>query len=688
MARALIRDISCVFLPAFRCNYSSSTINLPLSHQILTCLNSQWLKKNKIKELYAILITSGRVKIPFFGCKLLKFSFQFGDLRDALWVFHSIDFPNIVCVNNVIKAYSGSCLPLEGVRFYFEMLKSGVFPNSYTFPPLLNCCAKEGSSRIGEMCHSQVIKNGFDGVVQIQSSLIHMYDCCGVNEVALKVFDVMPERDLMSCSDGFVKDGDFSDIVYFNNAIKAYSGSILPLKGLRIYFEMLKSGVFPNSYTFPPLLNCCAKEGSSRIGEMCHGQVIKNGFDGVMHIQSSLINMYACCGVIEVALKVFDLMLERDVVSWNSICDGFVKVGNLRTAHNLFDSMPERNVVSWNIMMTGYLERLNPGYVLILYRQMRESGLLENDTTMVNVLAACGRSARWKEGASVHGFLVRRLWNLSLIMNTALIDMYSKCKKVEVARSIFDGLLQRNLVCWNSMILGHCLNGNPNDGIHLFEDMIYKMKLDVEAVGHRYVHVGGRHRVLPDEITYVGVICACTRAGLLEEGRFYFDQMENLFGIKPNFAHYWCMANLLASKGLVQEALDTVKKVNEFVVDVSSESLLWASLFGSCRFQGDLSIAEQVAKTLIELEPQNTMCYALLLNIYAAAGRWEDADEVKELMYKREAGKVYGGSLVDLIEIVHNFRLGDGKEYALEITKLVIGGEAVDVQESKTECQT
>ncbi|KNA17154.1 hypothetical protein SOVF_082750 [Spinacia oleracea] len=558
MARALVRGISCLFLPTFRRYHSSSSSNnLPFSHQILTCLKSQWLKTKKIKQIYAILITSGRVKIPFFGSKLLKFSSQIGDLRDTLWVFNSIDFPDIVCYNTVIKAYSGSLFPSNGVKFYFEMLKSGVFPNSYTFPPLLGCCAKVGSCRTGEVCHGQLIKNGFDGVMQIQNSLIHMY---------------------------------------------------------------------------------------------------------------------ASCRVIELALKVFDVMLERDLVSWNSISDAFVKVGDMNTAHKLFDAMPEKNVVSWNIMMTGYLERHNPGCVLKLYRQMIRCGLLGNDTTMVNVLAACARSGRWKEGASVHGFLVRRLWNLSLIMNTTLIDMYSKCQKVEVARCIFDGLLQRNIVCWNSMVLGHCLYGKPEDGIHLFEDMMYFVGVDRKAEGHGYVPVGGRHQVLPDEITYIGVLCACTRAGLLEKGKFYFDQMVNLFDIKPNFAHHWCLANLLASKGLVKEAVETVRKVNESVGGMPSGSCLWASLLSSCRFQGDSSIAEQVAKTLIEIEPQNTMCYALLLNIYAAGGRWEEAAEVKELMKKTEAGKLYGCSLVDLIEIVHNFRLRDGKEYAMEMAKMVDRG--------------
>ncbi|XP_057531034.1 pentatricopeptide repeat-containing protein At3g51320-like [Amaranthus tricolor] len=552
MAKALIRGISCLIFAPFQRNYTS-IYNLPISHQILTCLNSQYLKKTQFKQVNAQLIISGRLKIPFFGCKLLRLSSQFGDLRSILWVFDRIDFPDLVCYNTLIKAFSNSCFPSKGVTFYFEMLKSEVFPNSFTFPPLIGCCAKVGDYRLGEMCHGQVIKNGFDGVMQIQNSLIHMY---------------------------------------------------------------------------------------------------------------------ACCGVIEVALKVFEGMLERDLVTWNSILSGYVKVGDLRNAHKMFDVMPERNIVSWNAMMTGYLEGYKPGWVLKLFREMIRGRLIGNDITMVNVITACGRSARRREGASVHGFLIRRLWNLSLIMKSALIDMYNKCLKVAVARRIFDCLVERNLVCWNSMILGHCLHGNAKDGLILFENMIVWMEVD-KARDHGYAHLGSKHGMLPDEITYIGVLCACTRAGLLEEGKTYFCDMMNLFNIKPNFAHFWCMANLLASKGLVQEALETIRNIKEFVVDKPLESLLWGNLLGSCRYQGDSSIAEQVAKALIEIEPQNTMCYAFLLNIYAAAGKWADAANVKELMKQRVPLKLHGCSLIDLIEVVHNFRLRDETWHEPEIVKML-----------------
>lgn len=237
---------------------------------------------------------------------------------------------------------------------------------------------------------------------------------------------------------------------------------------------MLGSGFVPNSYTFPPLVNSCAKAGSSGDGEKCHGQVVKNGVDAVLHVRNTLLHMYASCGLLGCARQMFDAMSERDLVSWNSMVDGHVKTGDLVSARRLFDEIPEKNVVSWNIMIAGYLRGGNPGSGMKLFREMGRNGVRGTVTTMVSVVTACGRSARLKEGRSVHGFWVRNFLEGSLIFETALIDMYCKCGRSEAASRVFNAILVRNVVCWNAMILGHCIHGCPEDGLALFEEMVGK----------------------------------------------------------------------------------------------------------------------------------------------------------------------------------------------------------------------
>ncbi|XP_050128189.1 pentatricopeptide repeat-containing protein At3g51320 [Malus sylvestris] len=445
-----------------------------------------------------------------------------------------------------------------------------------------------------------------------------------------------------------------------NTVIKAYSLSSAPVRALVVYLEWLRNGFVPNSYTFVPVFGSCAKMGCAESGRTCHGQVVKYGVDSVLHVQNSLIHMYCRCGELELARKVFDEMPERDLVSWNAIVDGNARFGDIEVARRLFDEMPERNVVSWNVMLGGYWKGGKPECALKLFRKMVGMGLRGNETTMVNMLAACGRSARLNEGRSVHGCLIRTFLEWNIFLNTALIDMYCKCERVQVARLVFESTAYRNLVCWNAMILGHCIHGNPEDGFNLYREMVGRTKSrDGETIHEKESSRPDEDRegIIPDEVTFIGVLCACARFGLVREARDYFSQMINVFQVKPNFAHYWCMANALASVGLRQEAEGIIRNMPEVAVDLAPESLAWASLLGSCRFQGDAKLGE-IAKSLIEKEPQNIAYYRLLLNVYAVSGQWENVTQVNKMMKEMKLGRIPGCNLVDLNEIVHELRVG------------------------------
>ncbi|XP_073127372.1 pentatricopeptide repeat-containing protein At3g51320-like [Henckelia pumila] len=448
---------------------------------------------------------------------------------------------------------------------------------------------------------------------------------------------------------------DCPDTFCVNRIIKHYSCSSYYEETIAFYIEMLKDGRFyPNSFTFPPLISACAKMGCLSLGQMCQGQTVKFGVDGVLPVQNSFIHFYACCKMTDVAMKTFVEMPLKDLVSWNTIIDGFVREGEMDAAHKLFDSMPQRNVVSWNVMISGYLNFQNPGTAMKLFRKMMNLGFKSNDTTMVNVLTACGRSNRLKEGRSVHGSLLKSFKLSSLNIDSAIIHMYSKCGRVDHSQIIFDRMSSKNLFSWNVMILGHCIHGNPIDGLNLYSEMVDKsMMLNKSTpISDKGVNLDKKDWILPDEITFIGVLCACARKGMLNEGRNYFSQMIDVFRVKPNFAHYWCMANLMASVGQAQEAVDLLKNIPTDTYE-SPESSFWAGLFASCRFQGAVNLGEQVANDLIKQDPQNFSYYALLVNIYAVSGRWEEVNITKYMMKKRGIRRLPGCNLKDLKEVVH-----------------------------------
>ncbi|KAG2694129.1 hypothetical protein I3760_08G127300 [Carya illinoinensis] len=490
---------------------------------------------------------------------------------------------------------------------------------------------------------------------------------------------------ILQCSSGF-GDLDYTILIFryinwpdrlcVNTVIKAYSNSRVPFQAMVFYFECLRNGFLPNSYSFVPLVGSIAKMGCFKSGKKCHGQAVKNGVDSVLPVQNALIHMYGCCGAVDLASNVFVEMSNRDLVSWNSVIDVYSRLGDLGNAHRLFDIMPERNVVSWNIMINGYLKGGNPGCGLKLFREMVKFGLRGSDTTMVSVLTACGRSARVREGRSVHGCHIRIFLISSIVIDTALIDMYSRCQRVDMACRVFERMANKNLVSWNAMIMGHCLHGNPEDGLLLFSEMLGRPKSK-----HKETNLNrssrcdeGQEGIIPDEITFIGVLCACARSGLLADGRAYFSQMIDIFNIKPNFAHNWCMANLYASVGLVQEAEEILRNVPED--DKSSESLFWANLFGSCRFLGDVSLGEKIAKSLIKMEPHEPLSYQLLLNVYAVAGRWEDVAWVKDMMKDRKVGRMPGCNLKDLKEIVHELKVSDSWREGMDEVSMMMSALA------------
>ncbi|RVW51780.1 Pentatricopeptide repeat-containing protein [Vitis vinifera] len=413
---------------------------------------------------------------------------------------------------------------------------------------------------------------------------------------------------------------DSPDTVCVNAVIKAYSISSVAHQALVFYFETLRNGFMCNSFTFPPLLVVVGRWVVLNM-ERSSWQAIKNGVDNVLDVQNSMVHMYGCCGVVECAEKVFGEMSKRDLVSWNSIIDAYAKLGHLVLAHRLFDAMPERNATE-------------------------------------------GRKI-------IHGVLIRTFLKSSLILDTALIDMYSKCERVDVARVVYDRMTKRNLVCWNAMILGHCIHGNAEDGLKLFEEMVDGIRSEDGEInldkGIKRIEGQG---LIPDEITFIGVLCACAREGLLAEGRSYYSQMINTFHIKPNFAHYWCMANLFAGVGLVQEAEEILRSMPEEDEDLSWESSFWAGLLSSCRFQGEVFLGERIATYLIESEPQNISYYRLLLNVYAVAGRWEDVARVKEMVKERGIKQMPGCNLADLKEIVHEFKLGEKWQQGMEVNTM------------------
>ncbi|VAH12406.1 unnamed protein product [Triticum turgidum subsp. durum] len=344
----------------------------------------------------------------------------------------------------------------------------------------------------------------------------------------------------------------------------------------------------------------------------------------------------------------------RDIASHNTMMTAHAAApgGGVDAARQLFDGMLLRNAVSWNVMINGYVKAKRPEQALEVVRWMVGVGVRGTATTMVGAATACARLGRLGSGREVHCAYLRRFEEDNLLFWTSLVDMYGKCRRVAAARKVFDRLNIQNTVCWNAMIIGHCVYGEPGDGIELFHQMIGRGK---NGSDNQWV-------LRPDQVTFIGVLCACTRLGLLDAGKVYFNQMTTTYSLRPTFAHYWCMANLYGSVGLLEEAESLLKSVPE---ELKARAL--GGLLGLCRFRGEWKLGERIALRLIELEPSNCAHYALLCSVYASAGRWEDAHRVKAIIKESDKRFSPGHRLVDLNEIASEFKIRERQPENQEI---------------------
>jgi len=501
---------------------------------------------------------------------------------------------------------------------------------------------------------------------------------------ALDLFRRMPERNVVS----------------WTAMIVAYSKHGCSQEALRLFYEMMLTGVRPDQFTFSSVLLACASLAAVEYGKEVHENIIKNGFQSDVFVGNALVDMYAKCGRIADAQKMFENMLERDLVSWNAMITGYAQNGQLNEALMLFRDMPERDVVSWNVMIATYAQNgytdeawnlfqkmpernavswtamiaqcaqdgqfveakslfqemperdiiswnaMIAGYVqngsfheaLHLFGQMQMTDMKPNTVTFVGIISACANMAGVEHGKKVHGDIIRNGFESDTTLGNSLIDMYAKCSSIKTARKVFDKMPERVVVSWNTMIGGYGMHGCGNEALQLFEQM---------------QHSG----LKPNHVTFLVVLFACSHAGLLDDGWRYFDLMSRHYQIEPLIEHYCCMVDLLGRAGFLDEAEDFINKMS-----VNPNAAIWRSLLGACTVHYNVELGERVADLLFESDPNNSAHYVLLSNMYALAGRWDDVEKVRALMKDRSVKKSPGCSWIEVRSKVHAFTVGDGTQ--------------------------
>ncbi|KAJ0963236.1 hypothetical protein J5N97_028358 [Dioscorea zingiberensis] len=441
----------------------------------------------------------------------------------------------------------------------------------------------------------------------------------GCLDEARNLFDKMPERSVIS----------------WTSMVSGYSQARCAVESIELFKKMISAGVFPDTVAMVAVLSACAQLRDLELSKWVHQYVSYAGIGVSDNLAVALIDVYAKCGDINSARRVFDSSGQKILPAWNAMIDGYCKMGDIDMARSLFDQMEVRDLISFNSMMTGYIQCSQLKQALQLFVELRTSGFQPDKFTLVGLLSACANLNSLDQGKALHAYIEVSSIAFDVFLGTALLDMYAKCGKMDEAMMIFNRIHNKDVMTWTVIISGLAMNGKGKLALEHFDLM-------------------RKESIRPNAVAYIGVLTACSHSNLVEEARKHFKEMISLHNIEPEIEHYGCMVDILGRGGLLQEAVKLIDGM-----PIEPNAVIWGSLLNACRVHKNVDIAEKAANHILALEPNEDAVYVQLYNIYANSGNWASASKIRRLMEERGVKKTAGYSYLTVAGQVHKFIAGD-----------------------------
>ncbi|GFP91616.1 pentatricopeptide repeat-containing protein at4g13650 [Phtheirospermum japonicum] len=554
---------------------------------------------SRVEPLHAHIIKTGFREDLFLMTLLVNVYTKCGMMASARKVFDNLPRRNVVTWTSLMSGYVRNSQPVLAISLFKEMLGIGGYPTNYTLGVILNACSYLCDFEFGKQIHGYIVKYDIEYDASIGNALCSLYSKCRNLDMAFNAFQRIREKNVIS----------------WTALISACGDNGNPGMGLDMFVKMLDEGVEANEITLTSVLSLCCTVRALGLGSQVHSLSVKLGYGSDIPVMNSVMYLYLKSGCVCEAKKLFDGMKNINLVTWNAMIAGYSEMVSLTSDR-----------VSAYLCGTEALK---------IFERMRRSGLKPDLYTFSSMLTICSSLVALEHGEQVHAQTIKTGFLSDVVVGTALVNMYNKCGSIDRASRAFIEMSNRTLISWTTMITAFAQHGHSQQALQLFEDMRF---------------IGVR----PNKITFVGVLSACSQAGMVDRALAYYEMMRNEYKINPVIDHLACLVDMFVRLGRIDEAFDFVEKA-----DLTPSEFIWSILIAGCRSQGRLESGFYAAERLLELKPKDPETYLLLLNMYMSAERWRDVSRVRKMMRDEKVEKITDWSWISVKDKVYAFKFGN-----------------------------
>ncbi|XVF01723.1 hypothetical protein REPUB_Repub04eG0113200 [Reevesia pubescens] len=392
----------------------------------LCAKSADGLKKGK--SLHAHASKSGMEMDINLGNAMLNMYAEQNCIHSVKKVFSKMNNVDVISYNTLILALARNNLGSEAWEVFAIMRESDVKPNSYTVISILAACKDETCLNIGRSIHGFVIKQGIEVNVPLNTSLTDMYINCGDEATARNLFESCPNRDLIS----------------WNALIATYVKNNQAHDAFLIFSRMI-SEVEPNSVTIINILSSCTHLAHLPQGQCLHGYMIRreSSLGCNLSLENAFITMYARCG-------------------------------SMQNAEKIFKTLPRRNIISWNAIITGYGMHGRGYDAIFAFSQMLEDGFQPNEVTFISILSACSHSGMIEEGLHLFNSMVRD-FNITpqLAHYGCVVDLLGRAGSLDKAREFIESMpIKPDASVWRALLSAYRDYRHTKEAKAIFEKIV------------------------------------------------------------------------------------------------------------------------------------------------------------------------------------------------------------------------